>query len=130
MNIYPSDYDDDRPEAPWNDAAQDAADREWSEHLDAIGDPAAERIDEHLDEQDAAADWQPVDADLVEIFGADVAAMLEADYQRRLAAVDALIERNRLAHEEWRQRMKADEEWMRAAGFWPDWPEDENEVTQ
>ncbi|WP_095045706.1 hypothetical protein [Candidatus Promineifilum breve] len=59
MNIYPSDYDDDRPEAPWNDAAQAAADREWSEHLDAIGDPAAERIDEHLDEQDAAADWTP-----------------------------------------------------------------------
>ncbi len=56
MNIYPSDYDDDRPEAPWNDAAQAAADREWSEHLDAIGDPAAERIDAHLDEQDAAAD--------------------------------------------------------------------------
>ena len=82
MNIYPSDYDDDRPEAPWNDAAQAAADREWSEHLDAIGDPAAERIDEHLDEQDAAADWQPVDADLVEIFGAQVAAALldvEAD---------------------------------------------------
>lgn len=128
MNIYPSDYDDDRPEAPWNDAAQDAADREWSEHLDAIGDPAAERIDAHLDEQDAAADWQPVDADLVEIFGAQVAAGIEADYQRRRAAHDEMIERHRREFEEWQRREKADREWMKTAGFWPVWPEDEDEV--
>ena len=128
MNIYPPDYDDDdAARRDDDDAAQAAADREWSEHLDAIGDPAAERIDEHLDEQDAAADWQPVDADLVEIFGAQVAAGIEADYQRRRAAHDEMIERHRREFEEWQRREEADVKWMKANGFWPVWPEDEEE---
>ncbi len=67
------------------------------------------------------------DDDLTEIFGAQVAAGIEADYQRRRAAHDEMIERHRREFEEWQQREKADREWMKAAGFWPVWPEDEED---
>ena len=88
-----------------------------------------ERIAAHLDAQDAAADWQPVEGDLTELVGPTFAAIIEADYQRRRKDHEEMVERNRLATEEWQRREKADELWMRANGFWPVWPEDEDEVT-
>ena len=93
-----------------------------------MSDVAQERTDDYLDGIDAAADWQPVEGDLTELVGPTSAAIIEADYQRRLKEHEAMVERHRRAVEEWQRRTKADEDWMKANGFWPVWPEDE--VTQ
>lgn len=91
-----------------------------------MSDVAQERTDDYLDGIDAAADWQPVSGDkLVELVGPTFAAIIEANYQRRLKEHEAMVERHRLATEEWQRREKADELWMKANGFWPVWPEDE-----
>ena len=96
-----------------------------------MSDVAQERTDDYLDGIDAAADWQPVSGDkLVELVGPTFAAIIEANYQRRLKEHEAMVERHRRAVEEWQRRTKADEDWMKANGFWPVWPEDEDEVTQ
>ena len=90
-----------------------------------MSDVAQERTDDYLDGIDAAADWQPVEGDLTELVGPTSAAIIEADYQRRLKEHEAMVERHRRAVEEWQRRTKADEDWMKANGFWPVWPEDE-----
>ena len=90
-----------------------------------MSDVAQERTDDYLDGIDAAADWQPVEGDLTELVGPTSAAIIEANYQRRLKEHEAMVERHRLATEEWQRREKADELWMKANGFWPVWPEDE-----
>ena len=94
-----------------------------------MSDVAQERTDDYLDGIDAAADWQPVEGDLTELVGPTFAAIIEANYQRRLKEHEAMVERHRRAVEEWQRRTKADEDWMKANGFWPVWPEDEDEVT-
>ena len=97
-----------------------------------MSDVAQERTDDYLDGIDAAADWQPVEGDLTELVGPTFAAIIEANYQRRVKEHEAMVERHRRAVEEWQRRTKADEDWMKANGFWPVWPEDEDdsEVTQ
>ena len=90
-----------------------------------MSDVAQERTDDYLDGIDAAADWQPVEGDLTELVGPTFAAIIEANYQRRLKEHEAMVERHRRAVEEWQRRTKADEDWMKANGFWPVWPEDE-----
>jgi hypothetical protein len=48
----------DSGEYPPDDAP--AIDDEWAAYLDAISDPAAERIDDYLAGIDAAAEWTPI----------------------------------------------------------------------
>ena len=90
-----------------------------------MSDVSQERTDDYLDGIDAAADWQPVEGDLTELVGPTFAAIIEANYQRRVKEHEAMVERHRRAVEEWQRRTKADEDWMKANGFWPVWPEDE-----